>query len=112
MKRVINIRLVAGVVVVFVFIACPLFLNAGERTIVDGIINTSKDASGSIVAIKLNLAVADGEMFNIVLDENGKKLGIEMDGKWVEVIGEVYDRDGEKWMEVKSYKKHEKNIFE
>ena len=77
----------------------------------DGIVNTCKDTSGNIVAVKLNLSVEGGEVFNIVLDETGRKLSIEMDGEWVEVIGEVYDRDGVMWMEIKSYEKFEENIF-
>lgn len=113
MKRIINsIKLPVCVIVVCIFLAFPFFLTAGERTIVDGIVNTSKDASGGIVAVTLNLVVEGGEVFNIVLDDIGKKLGIEMNGEWVEVIGEVYDRGGDRWMEVKSYKKYEENIFE
>ena len=113
MKRIIiSLRLIVWVLVVCIFLAYPFFLTAGERTIVDGIVNTSKDASGSIIAIKVNLMIVGGEVFNIALDATGKKLGIEMDGEWVEVIGDVYDRDGDRWMEVKSYKKFDENILE
>jgi hypothetical protein len=94
------------------FLAYPALLTAGERTLVNGIVNASKDTSGNIVAVKLNLSVEGGEVFNIVLDETGKKLSIEMDGEWVEVIGDVYDQGGVMWIEVKSYKKHKENIFE
>ena len=112
MKRIINsLKLVVWVLVVYMFFAHPFLLKAGERTIVDGIVNASKNTNGNIVAVKLNLAVAGIETFNIVLDDGGKKLGIEMDGEGVEVIGEVYDRDGLMWMEVKSYEKFEENIF-
>jgi RecJ-like exonuclease len=89
----------------------PAFLKAGELTKVDGIVNTSKDTSGNTVAVKLNLSVEGGEVFNIVLDETGRKLSIEMEGEWVEVTGEVYDRDRVIWMEIKSYEKFEENIF-
>jgi len=112
-KRIINsVRLVVWVLVVWMFLTYPFLLAAGERTIVDGVVNTSKDAGGSIIAIKVKLIIEGGEVFNIALDATGKKLGIEMDGEWVEVIGKVYDRDGDMWMEVKSYKKFDENIFE
>jgi len=100
-----GIGLPVCVILVFIFLAYPTLLTAGERTIVDGIVNTSKDASGSILAVKLNLVIEGGEVFNIVLDETGKKLGIEMNGEWVEVIGDVYNQSGDIWIEVKSYKK-------
>jgi len=42
------------------------FLAAGERMIVDGIVDTSKDASGGIVAVKFNLVRGrGGELLNI-----------------------------------------------
>ena len=113
MKRIINsLKLVVWVLVIFIFLAYPFLLTAGERTIVNGVVSTTKNSSGNIIAVKLNLVIEGGEIFNIALNETGKKLGIEMDGKWVEVIGEVYDRGGDMWIEVRSYKRFVENIFE
>ena len=43
------------------------------------------------------------EVFNVVLNIMGKKLGKEMNRNWVEVIGSVCIEDGENWLEVKRY---------
>lgn len=101
----------------FVFIICvlmvyPLHVTAGERTMVDGIVNTTKDTQGNILDVKLNLAIEGEKVIHIVLDETGKQLGIAMDGKWVIVIGDVYDKAGVSWIEVKSYKNYKETIFE
>ena len=37
----------------------------------------------------MKLKVGEADVFNIVLDENGKKLGKEIAGKLVEVIGDI-----------------------
>jgi hypothetical protein len=34
-----------------------------------------------------------------------------MEGKWVEVIGEISMRGAEKWLEVKSYSKVEEGVL-
>ena len=107
-----NVSLMVWALIVCMFLAYPALLTAGERTIVDGIVNTNKDVSGSIVAVKLNSLIEGGVVFNIFLDETGNKLGVEMDGEWVEVIGDVYDQGGVMWIEVKGYKKYKENIFE
>ena len=90
----------------------PVLHFAGEMTLVDGIVNTVKDTGGNITAVYLNLSIQGEKVVQIVLNENGKKLGAEMDGKWVEVIGDVYDQGGVMWFEVKSYKNYKENIFE
>jgi hypothetical protein len=41
--------------------------------------------------------------YKIILDENGIKLGKEMKGKWVEIIGDITINDNSPWLEVKSY---------
>ena len=107
-----NVSLMVWALIVCMFLAYPALLAAGERTIVDGIVNTNKDVSGSIVAVKLNSLIEGGVVFNIFLDETGNKLGVEMDGEWVEVIGDVYDQGGVMSIEVKGYKKYKENIYE
>lgn len=106
-----------GIILSFVFMGwvlmvSPVFLFAGERTLIDGIVNTVKDNRGDVTAVHLNLSIQGEKVVHVVLDETGKKLGMEMDGKWVEVIGDVCDQDGGMWIEVKSYKNFKENIFE
>lgn len=103
---------VSFILIIWVLMVSPLLVTAGERTILDGIVNTTKDTSGNIVAIKLNLAIEGEKVFHVVLDKTGKQLGIAMDGQWVVVIGDVYDKGGVVWIEVKSYKNYKETIFE
>ena len=93
-------------------LASPMLVTAGERTMVDGIVNTTRDTQGNILEVKLNLAIEGEKVIHIVLDETGKQLGIAMDGKWVVVIGDVYNKGGVSWIEVKSYKNYKETIFE
>ena len=93
------------IIAIWPFLVSSTFLVAGERTIVDGKISAIKDSRGNITAV--NLITDGGEVFNITLNENGKKLGKEMDGKWVEVIGGISVKDDKAWLEVKSYEKIE-----
>jgi hypothetical protein len=86
-------------------------ITADERVLINGVVSTIKDSSGAITAGTLNLKVEGEGIFNIVLDEQGKKLGAEMEGKWVEVIGEISMRGAEKWLEVKSYSKVEEGVL-
>ena len=83
------IGLTVLITAIWLCLASRSFLVAGERIIVDGKISAIKDNIGNITMV--NLLTDGGEVFNITLNENGKKLGKEMDGKWVEVISEVYD---------------------
>jgi len=46
------------------------------------------------------------EVFNIVLNENGKKLAREMQGIWVQIIWNLFVRDDEYWIDVESYQKY------
>ena len=93
-------------IIVCVCLGSPCFVCAGERTLVDGIVHATEDLSGNLIEVKLTLLnlMEENEFFyKIVLDENGKKLGKEMNGKWVEVIGEITKTDDIYWLEVKSY---------
>lgn len=93
------------IIAIWPFLVSSTFLVAGERTIVDGKISSIKDNRGNITEV--NLITDGGEVFNITLNENGKKLGKEMDGKWIEVIGAISVKDDKTWLEVKSYEKIE-----
>ena len=42
--------------------------------------------------------------YEVVLNEKGLELGKTMDGKKVEVEGTVSHKDGQKWIDVKSFK--------
>jgi flagellar basal body-associated protein FliL len=71
-----------------------------ESVKVQGLVGVTKDASGAITAV--TLTTQDGVVYNVTLDENGKKLGEEMADKKVEVEGTVAEKDGAKWITVQS----------
>jgi len=111
MKR--NFRIVRWItwsIVLWSFLMSSISLIAGERVIVNGIVKTTKDSNGNLLTVKLDLKAAGEEVFTIVLDESGKRLGKEMEGKWVEVIGEVSIANDKKCLKVKSYKKFEEEF--
>ena len=99
------VKSIVVIITIGVLCAPRLLVNAGERTIVTGMVETSLLDNGNITSVKLNLKLDKDEIFSIVLNENGKNLGKEMNGNWVEVIGTVFIEDGVNWLEVKSYKK-------
>jgi flagellar basal body-associated protein FliL len=76
-----------------------------ESVKVQGLVGVTNDANGDITAV--TLTTADGVVYNVTLDENGKKLGDEMADKKVEVEGTVAEKDGAKWITVQSYKAEE-----
>ena len=83
----------------------PLSVNAAEGIVVTGVVKTSILDNGDIVSVKLDLRLGKDEFFNIVLNENGKKLKKEMNGNWVKVIGTIYPENDQNWLEVRSYEK-------
>jgi flagellar basal body-associated protein FliL len=76
-----------------------------ESVKVQGLVSVTKDANGDITAV--TLTTKDGVVYNVTLDENGKKLGEEMANKKVEIEGTVAEKDGAKWITVQSYKAEE-----
>jgi flagellar basal body-associated protein FliL len=72
-----------------------------EMVKVQGVVGVTKDASGVITAV--TLTAADGVVYNVTLDDNGKKLGEEMADKKVEVEGTISEKDDAKWITVQSY---------
>jgi hypothetical protein len=72
-----------------------------ESTKVQGLVSVTKDVDGSITAV--TLTTAEGAVYNVMLDENGTKLGTEMADKNVVVEGAVAEQDGQKTITVISY---------
>jgi uncharacterized lipoprotein YajG len=75
-------------------------------TKVQGVVGVAKDASGAITAV--TLTTKDGVVYNVTLDESGKKLGEEMADKEVEAEGTVSKIGDKEWIKVQSYKAVEK----
>lgn len=66
-----------------------------------GKVIVEKDAEGAISSVKIENRRFGN--WNVVLDDNGKKLAEEMENKPVIVKGTVETKDGEKWVTVESY---------
>ena len=74
---------------------------AEDAVKVTGKVSVAKDDDGNITAVKITA----GETVNkVVLDDNGKKLGAEMDGKKVEATGTFSGEDDAKVFKVESFK--------
>jgi len=78
----------------------------GDRPIV-GIVTATKetkDGQEVITAVTLTDKRGGAEtVYNVVLDDNGKKLGQEMNGKRARVAGTVAEKDGKKEITVQKY---------
>jgi len=77
------------------------FHTPGEKIVASGIVITTRDNSDNITNVKLMAEDTDG--YNIILNEIGKRLGKEMNNKWVEVTGILYKNGEDYWFEVESY---------
>ena len=74
---------------------------AEDAVKVTGKVSVAKDDDGNITAVKITV----GETVNkVVLDDNGKKLGAEMNGKKVEATGTFSGEDDERVFKVASFK--------
>lgn len=99
------------IIVTTVILFTPqLPVNAGEGIIVTGLVDNSILDNGDIVSVKLDSRPETDVVFNVVLNAMGLKLGKEMRGYLVEVIGSVRIEDEVNWLEVKRYEKVE--LFE
>ncbi len=76
-----------------------------EKQTVTGTVSVVQDDDGKPTDVKLKSN--EGNTYAIKLDENGKKIGKEMNGKKIQAIGNVTDEDGKKVMVVESYKETE-----
>jgi ribosomal protein S17 len=77
------------------------FAAADEKTVV-GTVSSVKDDKGEVKTISLK--VDDATTYAVTVDDNGKKLAKELDGKKASVTGEVAEKDGKKTITVKSFK--------
>ena len=78
----------------------------GDRPIV-GLITATKetrDGKEEITAVTLTDKRGGAEtVYNVVLDDNGRKLGEEMNGKRARVAGTVAEKEGKKELTVQKY---------
>ena len=67
-----------------------------------GTVSITEDDDWNITAVKLT--ADDGTVYQIVLDENGKKLGNEDNGLKVQPTGTVAVKDDVRWLTVSDFK--------
>ena len=67
-----------------------------------GMVAITEDADWNITAVKVT--ADDNTVYQIVLDENGKRLGNEEDGQRAEVLGALAEKEGVKWFTVAGFK--------
>jgi uncharacterized membrane-anchored protein len=85
-------------------------LFAAEAQKITGTISVSEDDDGNITGVKLT--VDEGTVYNVTMNEAGKKLAEDMNGENVEVVGTVVEKDDGNWITVKKFKKVEEVIEE
>ena len=79
--------------------------SADKAVTVTGYVNTSYDDDYNITGAVL--LSADDLTYHLTMDEKGQGLADDNDGEQVEVNGTVAEKDNEKWLTVKSFKKIE-----
>lgn len=67
----------------------------------EGLVSVERDANDVIISVQLE---TDEEVYEVVLDKKGIKLGEEMEDEEVEVKGKVSEEDEQKWLQVLAYK--------
>ena len=77
-------------------------LTAAEPAKLIGTIAITEDKDWNITAIAFT--AEDGTVYQVVLDEIGRKLGSEEDGLKVELTATVAEKDDAKWLTVSAYK--------
>lgn len=73
-----------------------------EKITVTGVVCVMKDDNDKITDVWVT--DDNDEYYDIVLDEKGKKLGKEMEGKRAEVKGTIERKDDTNWVTVQEYK--------
>jgi hypothetical protein len=68
----------------------------------EGTVSVVRDANDNITSVKLTTTLKG--VYEVMLNTTGLELGKTMDGKKVEVEGIVSHKDGEKLVDVKSFK--------
>ena len=113
MKRVVSriweslLKSTFVIITIWIVMLFQLSINAGEGIIVTGVIETSILDDVDITSVIIDSRLDNGEIYDVVLNAVGKKLGQEMNGNWVEVIGSVLKEGGKNWVEVKKFEKAE-----
>jgi hypothetical protein len=109
MKRnLFTLKWIITTLIIFGIITISSFTIAGERIIIEGFVNTIKTSTGGTTVIILSTEDKGQDFYNIHPDKKGKILLKEMEGKLVEIIADISVRDGETWLEVRSYKEIKK----
>jgi hypothetical protein len=75
---------------------------AADKVTLTGQVTVTEDDDFNVTDVTLK--GTDGKTYSVTLDEKGKKLGIEMDGAKVQVVGTVAEKGGKMWLTVMSYK--------
>jgi hypothetical protein len=113
MKRIVSriweslLKSTVVIITIWIVMLFQLSINAGEGIIVTGVVETSMLDDGDITSVIIDSRLDNGEIYDVVLNAVGKKLGQEMNGNWVEVIGSVRKEGGKNWVEVKKFEKAE-----
>jgi hypothetical protein len=75
---------------------------ADEKTI-SGTVSVAKDDDGKPTSVAVSSE--DGTKYSIDLDDNGKKIAADLDGKKVTLKGDVKEKDNKLWVTVTEFKK-------
>lgn len=75
---------------------------ADEKTI-SGTVSITKDDDGKVTSVAVS--TEDGTKYAVDMDDNGRKLGTDLDGKKVTLKGDVKEKDNKLWVTVMEFKK-------
>ena len=103
-RNLFTLKLTIKILIVCCVMNSSSFSTAGERILIEGFVNAIKSSTGGTSVIALTSKEKGEIYYYIHLDRKGKQLFKEMEGKLVEIIADINVRDGETWLEVKSYK--------
>ena len=78
---------------------------SSEKVVLHGFVIITKDNNGKVVEAKVVTEGQTIEMYPIVLNTRGMNLIREMQGRQVEVIGNLVLIDDDYWIEVENYQK-------
>jgi hypothetical protein len=75
--------------------------NAPEYVRVQGQVQVVKDANDIVVEVKI---AAKDTVYNVVLNEKAKEMASTMENKEVSVRATLTEKEGQKWLEILSYR--------
>lgn len=101
-----------SIALVFILVVVSLFVvfecwaedeeeDVGKNVVLEGEVSAAKDEDNNITVVFLSTW---DDIYDVVLNAEGKKLGEELDGKKAEVTGTVEEKDDNLWLTVISYK--------